>query len=523
MFFSKLRAPEYARRALWMIMVFCMGMSLAPGQASAAPSFPDNLKALYSADDFRMRSAAATGDIRFIEKQLAAKKSIDGRLALLEFYRRCDLPLDMRRTALELRTLLHKEPTRAWNTGRLWNILAKSHEYLGEWSEALRAYRRSLHFEDTAAIRERIMEMELALGHIEASEDACRAWLDARTRSDTHSSTGRGHSEVNENLRRRELARLFERLGMKNVAAETYARAAEAMPLEPATLYGYLRCETSALRRVNVCARILERDGYKLNTVAQTVELFISQGRAPEASRLLDRMASFFTMKKSPYWALLVARAYTAAGEWEKAAGAFRQARLWRPNAPEEERAYFLTHEADLLARLGRTSAVEALLCELQNPVWEEAVFFVRLRLLRAMETEAGTNMIAVYASAPDGSWKNLSTDFMAKLSDRLPHPSDYAFMEKLWDRVLGKERDPIAVYEAGRYYLGAGRPDKAYPLFMEARMGMRGFGGLLPYLSITADRLGRAKEAEEYRSQGCYLFGRASWLERCAAILARI
>jgi len=511
MLFSRSHTPKRVLSAFGAVM-FLVCVGVCPVLCMAAPpAFPDNLKSFYSADDFRMRSAAATGDIRYIEKQLAGKKGIDGRLALLEFYRRCDLLNDMRRVALELRALLAKEPAKAWNTGKLWITLAKSHEYLGEWNEALRAYRRSLGYDETAANWERIMEMELALRHVEASEEACRSWLAAR--------------KANERLRRRELARLYERLGMKNVAAETYARAAEDMPLEPSALFGYLRCETSAARRVNISARILEKDGHKLNTITHTVELLITQGRAPEASQLLDRMASFFTARKSMYWALLKARAFTAAGEWEKAALAFRQARLWRPDAPEEERAYFLTHEADLWARLGRATAVAELLGGLQGPVWEESVFFARLRLLCALETPAEdiSNAVAAYASAPDGSWKNMTTDFLSRLSDMLPNTSGCAFIGELWDRLLGTQRDPVVLYEAGRFYARSGKFDKAYALFLEARPGMRGFGKLLPYLAIMAERTGRAKEADEYRAQGCYLLGRTAYLECCAVILTEM
>ena len=521
-----------------------------PAGAYTGASFPDNLRDQYGAQDFRLQSALVCGDIRFLERHYSAQKGMDGQAALMELYRRSDMTNDLRRAAQSYRALLRQQPASAWQASRLWLALARSHEYLGEWNEAADNYRRSLQYQkNTASTWERIMEMEIARSRVEASEAACREWLKARA--------------AGERLRQRELARLYERLGVKNVAAETYARASEHMPLDLSLLAGYLRNETSERRRVDTAARLLARDGHNLSTVQGAVEALIAQGRALEARQVLERLSPFFSVRRSVFWSLLIARASEAAGDWARAASAFMQARIWRQNAPAEEQAYYLLHEADAYARLGRTRDTEQLLAQLKSAVWNEGAVFVRLRLLSATGASGKLmeSLLLAHAAQPGGSFGNQTTYFMARLSDFVDAAADAAAIAKaeakraeaaatnaqpdagasqgteepdslvtltaitegLWLAHLERKTDPLAAYEAGRFFLRIGKTEKAYELFTNARSGMRAFGGMLPYLVITAERLGRAQEAEEYRAQACYLLGRAVYLDRRARILANM
>jgi predicted nucleic acid-binding Zn-ribbon protein len=545
-------------------------------RASPGGTFPDNLSDQYSAQDFRLRSAQISGDVRFLERHYSGLRGLDGQAALMELYRRADMTNDLRRTAQAYRNLLRQQPAAAWRGSRLWLALARSHEYLGEWEEASRNYRRSLEHQVSASTWERIMEMEIALGRADASEAACREWLRVRS--------------AGERLRQRELARLYERLGARNAAAQMYARAAENMPLDFALLAGYLRCEANEQRRVEFAARVLARDGHNLNHVQSTVETLIAQGRAHEARQVLELLSPFFSARRSPFWALLIARASAAAADWERAASSFRQARLWRPNAPAEEQSYYLLHEADAHARLGREDEMEALLAMLPGLFWNEGAVFARLRLLCATNASGYLmeSLLIPYASQPGGRFENQTTNFMIRLSDfvftysragmdvkvytnadadadanaeagteaeanadadadvngdaeangdagaeadaeTIPDTDEHvrpvsliSIVEGLWLSHLQRKTDAITAYEAGRFFLYTGQTERAYGLFANARSEMRAFGGLLPYLVIAAERLGHTREAEEYRAQGCYLLGRSVYLARRSEILAR-
>jgi len=512
------RAPSYisgvrntARRIVLCVFVCVFAcIMFLPSESSCETVFPDTLKNQYGSQDFALRSAEITGNVRFLERHYAGIRGIDGRAALMELYHRADLTNELRRAAHEYRALLKQQPASAWKGSRLHLALARSHEYIGEWSEALQSYRRGLEYQVSASAWERVMEMELNLARPDAAEAACRSWLAAR--------------KANERVRRQELARLYERLGAKNVAAETYARACEQMPLVPALLEGYLRSETSPSRRVAFAVRVLARDGHNLSTVQNTVEALIAQGRAAEARQILEGLSSFFSSRKSSFWALMAARASAAAEDWERAAFSFRQARLWRANAPAEERAYYLVHEAEGYARLGRAGETEALLALLPTPlVWDEDAFFVRLRLLCATNAPAERieTFVAQYASKEGRD--NQTTYFMTRLSDFSELDALSPLVESLWLSHVQKKGGAIAAYEAGRYFLRIGKSEKAYELLQKARSGMRAFGELLPYLAIAAERLGRDAEALEYRASACYLLGRAAWIEMRSDILARL